>query len=66
MKLLRVTEQAFDLESQKRDILQEYIDDYETKIYRVNSSRKFSSRKKFPFFSSGKKTLLYINIKSIE
>ena len=35
MKLLKATEQAFELESQKRDILQEYVDAYETNIYRV-------------------------------
>jgi hypothetical protein len=35
MKFIKSTEQAFDLESQKRDILQEYVDDYETNIYRV-------------------------------
>jgi hypothetical protein len=35
MKLIKTIEDAFDIESQKRDILQEYVDDYETNIYRV-------------------------------
>ncbi|CAF4772315.1 unnamed protein product, partial [Rotaria sp. Silwood2] len=34
LKLLRATEHAFDSESQKRDVLQEYIDAYETNVYR--------------------------------
>jgi hypothetical protein len=43
MKLLKATERAYDLESQKRDILQEFIDDYETNIYRVDRFYKISS-----------------------
>ena len=35
MKFLQETEQIYALESQKRDILQEYVDDYETNVYRV-------------------------------
>ncbi|CAF2955926.1 unnamed protein product [Rotaria sp. Silwood2] len=35
LKLLRATEHAFDSESQKRDVLQEYIDAYETNVYRA-------------------------------
>ncbi|CAF1204853.1 unnamed protein product [Rotaria sp. Silwood1] len=35
LKLVRTTEEAFDIESQKRDILQEYVDAYETNIYRA-------------------------------
>jgi plasmid stability protein len=35
MKFIRAAEHAFDLESQKRDILQEYVDDYESHVYRV-------------------------------
>lgn len=37
MKLLKATEQVYDIESQKRDILQEFVDDYETNIYRVKN-----------------------------
>ncbi|CAF0977338.1 unnamed protein product [Rotaria sordida] len=35
MKLLRATLQAFNSESQKRDVLQEYVDAYETNVYRA-------------------------------
>ncbi len=35
MKFIKATEHAFDIESQKRDILQEYVDAYETNIYHV-------------------------------
>jgi hypothetical protein len=48
MKFLRATEKAFDLENQKCNILQEYVDDYETNIYRVKSLIKIS-RNKFLF-----------------
>jgi hypothetical protein len=37
MKLLKATGQAFDLESQKRDILQECVDNYEANVYRVKN-----------------------------
>ena len=41
MKLLRATEQAYESENQKRRILQAYVDDYETNVYRVIYSIKF-------------------------
>jgi len=35
MKLLEGIKHEFYIESQKRDILQEYVEDYETNVYRV-------------------------------
>lgn len=35
MKFIKAAEQAFHLENQKCDILQEYVDDYESHVYRV-------------------------------
>ena len=37
MKFIKAAEHAFYLESQKRDILQEYVDDYESYVYRVRT-----------------------------
>jgi len=59
MKLLKATEQAYDLESQKRDILQEFIDDYETNIYRVDRFYKISSINRFFFFFRQENLVVY-------
>ena len=37
MKLIRATARAFDLESQRRDLLKDCLNEYETNIYRVSS-----------------------------
>ena len=64
MKFLQATEQAsMILESQKRDILQEYVDDYEANVYRV---RIFYQNLINLIYFSGKKTLLYVNILSFK
>lgn len=35
LKFLKATEQACHFENQKRDVLQDYIDNYENHVYRV-------------------------------
>lgn len=57
MKFLRATLRAFDLESQKRDILKDYVEDYETNVYRVE---QFSLQLLIDLFIYylGKKTML--------
>ena len=50
MKLLRATEQAYESENQKRNILQAYIDEYEANVYRVIYLTKFVSLEPFIYY----------------
>ena len=65
MKLLRAIEQAFSLENEKCEILQEYVDDYETNVYRVKYFIKFYLLIVY-FGFVGEKTLLFIIIISFK
>lgn len=38
--MLNATRRAFDVENQKRNLLKEFVDEYEEKVYRVKIQRK--------------------------